>query len=107
MIREIRRTEQPEFFAGERHEKNRAFPFVLVSCGKPCDLQHSGRAGCIVVGPVMDLSDLRWCEGVLIAQPEVIIVRTDNDPFVLQHRIGSGHSRDNILYGFPRPDNVR
>ena len=53
------RAEQADLFARERHEQHRRFHCFLLLRGEPRQFHHAGRAGGVVVGAVMDLSDLR------------------------------------------------
>ena len=60
-------------------------------------LQHARGSGGVVVGSMMDLSKLRRGKRVPISQAEMIVVRSDDDPFVFEPRVGAGYRGNDIL----------
>ena len=53
MVHVVARAEQPQFFAGERHEQDAALRFRLGSHA-PRQLDHAGGAGSVVIGAGVD-----------------------------------------------------
>ena len=83
MIGKVGRAQQSSFLACERNEQNRSFPFIFIHRGQPGEFKHARRSRCIVVGSVVNLADLRRRKRVPIPQSEMIVMRADDDPFVL------------------------
>ena len=78
----IRRAQQSELFAGERHEQNAAVELTLQRREQPRQFQHARGAGSVVVGAGMNLTDLRWRQRIGVAAAQVIVVRADDDVLV-------------------------
>ena len=58
MICEVRRPQQAQLFACERNKQNGTLPLALIACSQPGNFEDAGGSGRVVVGSVMDLSDL-------------------------------------------------
>ena len=85
-----------ELFARKRHKQDRSFPRLFVVCSEPCQFQHSGSSGSVVVRAMVDLSNLRWRQRVTIAKAQVIVMTADDDPLVLEHRIRTGDNSEHV-----------
>ena len=91
------RAEEALFLAGEGDEDKRAFVLFLRS-EMARHFDDRRRAGGVVVGPVMDLG--RVCgKAARAAVAEMVVVRTDDDGFVFQHRIVAGQDANDVVCG--------
>src|SRR6187549_3712834 len=90
MIHKMVGSQQSIFFTCKSHEEDGAFERLFVPGRKPRNLDYSGRSGSVVVRSVVNLAKLRRCERMLIAKSQMIVVRSDDNPFVPESAVRSG-----------------
>ena len=91
MLRVVARAEQSEFFAEQRDEHDAPLRPRRKRRQRARDLDHRCRAGCVVIGAVIDVV-ARPCP----AHAEMIVMRGDQHVRVLQRRIGPAQHADDV-----------
>src|SRR5215212_6361644 len=96
MIHVITRSEQSLFFTSERDEDERALQPGPLGAEHASQFEHARRSRGIIVRAVMYFAGT-GCEATFAATAKMIVVRADDNVFVLQNRIRAFEHADDVV----------